>query len=146
MLPNPTDSLGEGERTEMRVRTASTKLTEDDDELIQFGEFSAQQIADFLNENLLLFAITSFGDGQDTDRGMRLSERNRGIVHERFSLVLAGLKEALALGSIGSALEAIKAVESVALNVIEGSAIEVSCALGRGPGQCSLFPEYLDFP
>ena len=51
---------------------------------ISFGE--AQQIADFLNENLLLFAIASFGDAQDTDRELRLSERHRGIVHEQFSM------------------------------------------------------------
>jgi len=91
----------------------------------------AQQIADFLNENLLFFAITSFGDAQDTDRELRLSERNRAIVHEGFFLVLEGLKEALALGNIGSAWEAIKAVESVALNVIEewGHAVRTSRAI-----------------
>ena len=91
----------------------------------------AQQIADFLNENLLFFSISSFGDAQDTDRELRLSERRRGIQHEHFALVLAGLKEALAAGNIDSALEAIKAVEAVALRVTEewGEAVRTSRAI-----------------
>jgi len=90
----------------------------------------AQQVADFLNENLLFFAIASFGDAQDKKRELRLSERRRGIVHERFSLVLAGLKEALAIGNIDSAQEGIKAVEAEALSVIEewGKAVRTSQA------------------
>jgi hypothetical protein len=91
----------------------------------------AEQIADFLNQNLVSFAITSFGDAQDTDRELRLSERRRGIEHERFSLVLAGLKEALATGNIDSALDATKAVEAVALSMSEewGQAVRTSRAI-----------------
>lgn len=43
----------------------------------------AQQVADFLNENLLCFAITSFGDAQDTDRELRLSEAKANASHGR---------------------------------------------------------------
>ena len=90
-----------------------------------------QRVADFLNENLVCFGITSFGDAQDTDRELRLSERRRGIEHERFSLVLAGLKEALSTGNIESAREASKAVEAVGLGVIEerGQAVRTSRAV-----------------
>jgi hypothetical protein len=90
-----------------------------------------QRVADFLNENLVRFGITSFGDAQDTDRELRLSERRRGIEHERFSLVLTGLKEALATGNIDSALEATKAVEAVAISVFEewGQAVRTSRAI-----------------
>lgn len=54
MLANPTNSPGEGERTEMRVRTASTKVTE-----AEFAELDAiasqrgQSVSEWIRQTIL---------------------------------------------------------------------------------------------
>ena len=54
MLANPTNTLGEGERTEMRVRTASTKVTEAEfAELDAFASQRGQSVSEWIRQTLL---------------------------------------------------------------------------------------------
>ena len=54
MLANPTNSLGEGERTEMRVRTASTKVTEAEfAELDAFASQRGQSVSEWIRQTIL---------------------------------------------------------------------------------------------
>ena len=54
MLTNPTNSPGEGERTEMRVRTASTKVTEAEfAELDAFASQRGQSVSEWIRQTLL---------------------------------------------------------------------------------------------
>lgn len=54
MLANPTNSLGEGERTEMRVRTASTKVTEAEfAELDVFASQRGQSVSEWIRQTIL---------------------------------------------------------------------------------------------
>ena len=54
MLANPTNTLGEGERTEMRVRTASTKVTEAEfAELDAFASQRGQSVSEWIRQTIL---------------------------------------------------------------------------------------------
>ncbi len=54
MLANPTNSLGEGEKTEMRVRTASTKVTETEfAELDAFASQRGQSVSEWIRQTVL---------------------------------------------------------------------------------------------
>ena len=54
MLANPTNSLGESERTEMRVRTASTKVTEAEfAELDAFASQRGQSVSEWIRQTIL---------------------------------------------------------------------------------------------
>jgi len=54
VLANPTNSLGEGERTEMRVRTASTKVTEAEfAELDAFASQRGQSVSEWIRQTIL---------------------------------------------------------------------------------------------
>ena len=54
MLANPTNSLVEGERTEMRVRTASTKVTEAEfAELDAFASQRGQSVSEWIRQTIL---------------------------------------------------------------------------------------------
>ena len=54
MLANPTNSLAEGERTEMRVRTASTKVTEAEfAELDAFASQRGQSVSEWIRQTIL---------------------------------------------------------------------------------------------
>ena len=54
MLTNPTNSPGEGERTEMRVKTASTKVTEAEfAELDAFASQRGQSVSEWIRQTLL---------------------------------------------------------------------------------------------
>ena len=54
MLANPTNSLGEGEKTEMRVRTASTKVTEAEfAELDAFASQRGQSVSEWIRQTIL---------------------------------------------------------------------------------------------
>jgi len=78
----------------------------------------AQKIADFMNEHLLYVAITRFGDAEDAARDVKQSERVQRIDLERFSIVTTMLKEKLAANDVPGAVEAMKAVESVIMDLI----------------------------
>jgi hypothetical protein len=80
----------------------------------------AQRIADFLNEHVPYVAITRFGDAEDAARDVKQSERLRVIDLDRFSAVIAILKEKLAANDTPAAVEAVKAVESVMMDLING--------------------------
>jgi hypothetical protein len=80
----------------------------------------AQEIADFLNENLSLIAITRFGDTEDLAREVTHSERLQQIDAERFANLTSSLREKLAAQDCRGAAESLKAVESVIGNVHEG--------------------------
>jgi hypothetical protein len=80
----------------------------------------AEEIADFLNENLLSIAITRFGDAEDAAREVKQSEHVREIDIERFSMVVGTLREKLALGDVPAAIEAMTAVQSVIAGIISG--------------------------
>ena len=54
MLANPTNSLAEGERTEMRVRTASTKVTESEfAELDAYASQRGQSVSEWIRQTIL---------------------------------------------------------------------------------------------
>ena len=54
MLTNPTDLPGESERTEMRVRTASTKVTEAEfTELDAFASQRGQSVSEWIRQTIL---------------------------------------------------------------------------------------------
>ena len=54
MLANPTNSPGEGERAEMRVRTASTKVTEAEfAELDAFASQRGQSVSEWIRQTIL---------------------------------------------------------------------------------------------
>ena len=54
MLANPTNSLGESEKTEMRVRTASTKVTEAEfAELDAFASQRGQSVSEWIRQTIL---------------------------------------------------------------------------------------------
>ena len=54
MLTNPTNTLEEGERTEMRVRTASTKVTEAEfAELDAFASQRGQSVSEWIRQTIL---------------------------------------------------------------------------------------------
>jgi mobilization protein NikA len=54
VLANPTNFLGEGERTEMRVRTASTKVTEAEfAELDAFASQRGQSVSEWIRQTIL---------------------------------------------------------------------------------------------
>ena len=54
MLTNPTNSPAEGERTEMRVRTASTKVTEAEfAELDAFASQRGQSVSEWIRQTIL---------------------------------------------------------------------------------------------
>jgi hypothetical protein len=54
VLANPTNSLGEGEKTEMRVRTASTKVTEAEfAELDAFASQRGQSLSEWIRQTIL---------------------------------------------------------------------------------------------
>jgi len=54
VLTNPTNSPGEGERTEMRVKTASTKVTEAEfAELDAFASQRGQSVSEWIRQTLL---------------------------------------------------------------------------------------------
>ena len=54
MLANPTNSLGEGERTDMRVKTASTKVTEAEfAELDAFASQRGQSVSEWIRQTIL---------------------------------------------------------------------------------------------
>jgi hypothetical protein len=80
----------------------------------------AQRVADFLNEHLLSVGITRFGDAEDAARYVKQSERLQVIDLDRFSAVLAILKEKLAANDVPAAVEAVKAVESVMMDLVSG--------------------------
>ena len=80
----------------------------------------AQEIAEFLNENLADVAITRFGDAEDLARDVRLSERVQRIDTERFGNVISRLTERLAAKDIAGAAKALKGVEFVAKDVNQG--------------------------
>jgi hypothetical protein len=80
----------------------------------------AQRVADFLNDHLLSVAITRFGDAEDAARDVKQSERLQVIDLDRFSAVIAILKGKLAANDAPAAVEAVKAVESVMMDMING--------------------------
>jgi len=54
VLANPTNSLGESEKTEMRVRTASTKVTEAEfAELDAFASQRGQSVSEWIRQTIL---------------------------------------------------------------------------------------------
>jgi len=54
VLANPTNSLGEGERTDMRVKTASTKVTEAEfAELDAFASQRGQSVSEWIRQTIL---------------------------------------------------------------------------------------------
>jgi hypothetical protein len=54
VLANPTNSSAEGERTEMRVRTASTKVTEAEfAELEAFASQRGQSVSEWIRQTIL---------------------------------------------------------------------------------------------
>jgi len=54
VLANPTNSLGESEKTEMRVRTASTKVTEAEfAELDTFASQRGQSVSEWIRQTIL---------------------------------------------------------------------------------------------
>jgi len=54
LLANPTNTLSEGERTEMRVRTASTKVTEAEfAELDAFASHRGQSVSEWIRQTIL---------------------------------------------------------------------------------------------
>ena len=54
MSANPTNSLGEREKTEMRVRTASTKVTEAEfTELDAFASQRGQSVSEWIRQTIL---------------------------------------------------------------------------------------------
>jgi hypothetical protein len=54
VLANPTNSLSERERTEMRVRTASTKVTEAEfAELDAFASQRGQSVSEWIRQTIL---------------------------------------------------------------------------------------------
>jgi hypothetical protein len=80
----------------------------------------AQRIADFLNEHLVDVGITRFGDAEDAARDVKQSEHVQRIELDRFSLVIAMLKEKLAANDVPAAVEDMKAVESVIGDLMVG--------------------------
>jgi hypothetical protein len=80
----------------------------------------AQEIADFLNENLADVAITAFGDTEDLARDVMQSERLQQVDTERLAHVISSLKERLAANDVPGATEALNGVESVAEHINEG--------------------------
>ena len=57
MLANPANSAGEAERTEMRVRTASTKVTDGEfAELEAFASQRGQSVSEWIRQTLLVEA------------------------------------------------------------------------------------------
>ena len=79
----------------------------------------AEEIASFLNENLVSIAITRFGDAEDAARDVDQSERLRQIDVERFSGATGKLKERLAADDLPGAVEEVKAFESAFRYLIE---------------------------
>jgi len=80
----------------------------------------AQRIADFLDEHLVYVGITRFGDAEDAARDVRQSDRSQRIQLDRFSLVIAMLKEKLAANDVPAAIEEMKGVESVIGDLVVG--------------------------
>lgn len=80
----------------------------------------AQRIADFLNDHLLSVAITRFGDAKDAEMDVKHSDRVQRIELDRFSAVVSELREKLAVNDAPAAIEAMKAVESVAASLFRG--------------------------
>ncbi len=72
----------------------------------------AQEVADFLDENLESIAITRFGDAQDAARDVMQSERVQRIDTERFAGAISFLRERLAANDVPGTTEALKAIES----------------------------------
>ncbi len=103
----------------------------------------AQRIAAFLNEHLLYVAITRFGDAEDAARDVKQSERLQRIDLDRFSVAIAILKEKLVANDVPGVVEAMKAVESVIVDLIKdwSKAIamcrEILDAYGEGGGHDS---------
>ena len=78
----------------------------------------AQRISDFLNDHLEQVAITRFGDAEDAAIDVRLSDLVRQIDSDRFTSVLAMLDNKLKANDVAGAVEAMRAVESVFVDVI----------------------------
>jgi hypothetical protein len=97
----------------------------------------AQLIADFLNEHVLYVAITRFGDAANAARDVKQSERLQRIDVYRLTSFITLLKEKLAANDVPAAVEAVKAVESVMVHLIEGwsNAIVMSRGILRAFGE-----------
>jgi hypothetical protein len=80
----------------------------------------AEQIADFLNERVKYVSITRFGDADDAARDVTQSEHERRIDSDRFTVVLSMLNDKLKANDVAGATEAMRAVQSVVVDVIGG--------------------------
>jgi hypothetical protein len=80
----------------------------------------ATEIADFLNHQVQYISITRFGDAEDALRDVRQSEHEQRIDLERFAMVIGTLHEKLKVNDVPGATDALKAVESVAGDLIVG--------------------------
>jgi hypothetical protein len=81
---------------------------------------SAKEIAKFFNDHVQYVSITRFGDAEDAVRDVRQSEHEQRIDVERFALVIGMLREKLKVNDVPGATDALKAVESVAGDLIAG--------------------------
>jgi hypothetical protein len=97
----------------------------------------AEGIAEFLTEHLQAIALTTFEDAQEVIREVKQSGHTQRIEAERFSMVSAFLREKLAAGDPSGIAEALKAVDSVAADLVNGwsKAVATSEAIMKTFGQ-----------
>jgi hypothetical protein len=79
----------------------------------------AQDVAAFLNANVRCLAITRFGDAQDATRDVRNSRRANSIEADRFAMVVTMLKEKIEAGDAAGIKEALIAVQSVSVDLLD---------------------------
>lgn len=80
----------------------------------------AQDIAAFLTANVRTLAITKFGDREDARRDVQQSGHERSVDAERLAMVISMMTEKVNTNDIAGIREALRAIESVAVDLFSG--------------------------